>query len=69
MKIRLIDYVIVKIILIIAALYFFMNPEIFATKGYQLAIHGVVVCRGLSLIAAFYIASTLVDNIYKNNEN
>lgn len=44
-------------------MYFY--PEVFVTKGYDLSVDGVVICRGLSLICAINMASTLLDNIYK----
>ncbi len=36
-------------------IYLFFNPEIFAMRGYALAIDGTVVCRGISLILGIYI--------------
>ncbi len=58
-------YIIAKIIFIIVAIYLFLNPEVFVTKGYQLSVDGVVICRGISLICAINMASNLLDNIYK----
>lgn len=68
MKISSTFYIIVKIIFIIVAIYLFLHPEVFVTKGYQLSVDGAVVCRGISLICAINIASTLLDNIYKRND-
>lgn len=68
MKISSNFYIIVKIIFIIIAIYLFLNPEVFVTKGYQLSVDGVVVCRGISLICAINMASTLLDNIYKRQD-
>ena len=68
MKISSTSYIIAKIIFIIVAIYLFLNPEVFVTKGYQLSVDGVVVCRGMSLICAINMASTLLDNIYKRED-
>ena len=65
MKISSTFYIIAKIFFIIVAIYLFLNPEVFVTKGYQLSVDGVVICRGLSLICAINMASNLLDNIYK----
>lgn len=65
MKMSSNSYIIAKIIFIIVAIYLFFNPEVFVTKGYDLSIDGAVICRGLSLICAINMASTLLDNIYK----
>lgn len=64
MKISSTFYIIAKIIFIIVAIYLFLNPEVFVTKGYQLSVDGVVICRGISLICAINLASNLLDNIY-----
>lgn len=65
MKISSTFYIIAKIIFIIVAIYLFLNPEVFVTKGYQLSVDGVVICRGISIICAINLASNLLDNIYK----
>ncbi len=65
MKMNSITYVVIKIILIIVAVYLFLHPEVFVTQGYQLAIDGAVVCRGISLICAINMVSSLLDNIYE----
>lgn len=65
MKTSSVSYIIAKIIFIIVAIYLFLNPEVFATKGYDLSVDGVVVCRGISLICAINMSSNLLDNIYK----
>lgn len=59
------SYITSKIIFIIVAIYLYFNPEVFVTKGYDLSVDGVVICRGLSLICAINMFSTLLDNIYK----
>ncbi|WP_297813278.1 hypothetical protein [uncultured Finegoldia sp.] len=58
-------YITSKIIFIIVAIFLYFYPEVFVTKGYDLSVDGVVICRGLSLICAINMASTLLDNIYK----
>ncbi len=68
MKISSTFYIIAKIIFIIVAIYLFLNPEIFTAKGYQLSVDGAVICRGISLICAINMASTLLDNIYKRQD-
>lgn len=68
MKISSTFYIIAKIIFIIVAIYLFLNPEIFTTKGYNLSVDGAVICRGISLICAINMASTLLDNIYKRQD-
>lgn len=68
MKMNSNSYIIAKIILIIVAIYLFLNPEVFVTKGYQLSVDGVVICRGIALICAINIGSNLLDNIYKRQD-
>lgn len=63
---KLYTYIVIKIILIVVAIYLFLHPGVFSVSGYQLSVDGVVVCRGISFMCAINIASTLVDNIYKN---
>ncbi len=50
-----------KIIVVIVLLYLFFNPKIFAIRGYDLAIDGVVICRGLSLLLGLNILSSLFE--------
>lgn len=68
MKISSTYYIIAKIIFIIIAIYLFLNPEVFVTKGYGLSVDGAVICRGISLICAINMASSLLDNIYKRQD-
>lgn len=68
MKISLTFYIIIKIIFILVAIYLFSYPEVFVTKGYQLSVDGVVVCRGMALICAIYVASTLLDNVFRRED-
>lgn len=64
---RKVEYILLKVILIIIGLWIFFNPsQVFAGYGYDLAIDGIVVCRSLAFTCALYIASTLIDNIAKN---
>ncbi|MDO4788443.1 MAG: hypothetical protein Q4A19_04720 [Johnsonella sp.] len=58
-------YIFLKIAIIIILVYLFFNPDIFAIKGYALAIDGLVVCRGASLILAFNMVSGLLDRFDK----
>ncbi|WP_129600362.1 hypothetical protein [Anaerophilus nitritogenes] len=67
-KSGIIGYIIIKIIIVLLLLYFFKNPEIFATSGYDLAIQGIVVCRGMSLITAIYVLSGLLDTLINNSK-
>ena len=69
MKISSTFYIVIKIIFILVAIYLFSYPEVFITKGYQLSVDGVVVCRGMSLICAIYVASTLLDNVFRESVN
>lgn len=58
-------YIVIKLILIIALIHVFLNPEIFTSNGYSLSVDGVVLCRGISLVAAINMISTSIDTIYK----
>ena len=68
MKISSTFYIVIKIIFILVAIYLFSSPEVFITKGYQLSVDGVVVSRGMSLICAIYVASTLLDNVFRRED-
>lgn len=66
MKINFNLYIIMKMVIILIFMYLFFNPNIFSMGGFNLAIDGIVVCRGLSLIFAIYTFSNLIDTIYKD---
>ena len=61
-------YIILKIIIICILMYLFFEPSIFASKGYNLAIDGVVVCRGLCLVSAIHIFAGLLNKIVEIDE-
>lgn len=56
-----------KIILILIAIFLFLYPDIFLSQEYGLAADGIVIVRGLALICALNIGSSLLDNIYNKN--
>lgn len=66
MKNNLKAYVIAKLFLVLVLIIFYFSPSVFEFAGYGLSIDGVVICRGLSLIVAIYILSSLFDKIYQN---
>ena len=45
---------IVYIVLAVLSITAFSHPEIFGSKGYDLAIDGIVVARGMCLVFALY---------------
>ncbi len=58
-------YIAIKLILILVLVGLFFFPEVFVTNIPTSSTDTVIICRGMSLILAIYIASTLVDNLYK----
>ena len=59
------EYAITKLIFIIIFVFLFFNYKIFTIPGYELSLDGVVICRGMSLIFAIYMASSLMDTLYR----
>ena len=59
---------IVHILMAAAAFYAFRTPDLFGSMGYDLAIDGIVVARGLCFIFALYNIGKAVSSGLDRND-